>query len=170
MVGRAFETRATQVVDDVRLDPDYVESCKEARSEIAVPLLWRQGFLPGCWTRRAPGSMPTVPRTCGSWSFWRASWPTASPTSPCGSALGRALGAAQLREAALQKLSRQQRGLVDLLVKMGGHVSLDALFRDVVEDLHGVLGYEHVYLACRSRRDRRCAFSASRDLLPRRSR
>ena len=152
VVGRAFETRATQVVDDVRLDPDYVESCKEARSEIAVPLLWRQEIF-GVLDAESPRLHAYRPKDVRLMELLASLLAHCLSHFSVRERLGRALGAAQLREAALQKLSRQQRGLVDLLVKMGGHVSLDALFRDVVEDLHGVLGYEHVYLACRSRRD-----------------
>jgi diguanylate cyclase (GGDEF)-like protein len=44
VTGRAFRTRATQIVDDVRTDPDFVNLLAESwepRSELAVPVLLR---------------------------------------------------------------------------------------------------------------------------------
>jgi PAS domain S-box-containing protein len=38
ITGRAFRTTRTQNVPDVRADGDYVEGCREIRSELAIPL------------------------------------------------------------------------------------------------------------------------------------
>ncbi|UCC65336.1 MAG: GAF domain-containing protein, partial [Anaerolineae bacterium] len=38
VVGRAFKTGETQLVPDVRADPDYIAGTEEIRSELAVPI------------------------------------------------------------------------------------------------------------------------------------
>ncbi len=170
---RAYRTGTPQVVDNVLADPGYVEGISDARSEISVPILWKEfrfGVLNVESTTLARFGQDDV-RTLSFlaailgevFSHIEAAHAlvrnieslekTNGELSETQTALHESLDAVRRRKQEVETLNRRLRDLFSIIATLSTSRDSGEMFRSLVDMLAERFPYRNIYVHARLTRD-----------------